>query len=119
MAGNLGEMSLASSVADDGDLPPYRLCKFCHRSSRTPNPLVSYVPGRFLKWRRPKGRECASCPWLIASVPEYVSMDKDALEKMCTEDEFRSTFSKKLFAWEENKNATNGERDTRHIYYYY
>jgi hypothetical protein len=99
-----------ASLGDVSDMPIYRVCKFCHRSSRTPNPLTSYVPGKFLKWRRCKGRECASCPWFIASEPEYASLDKAALEGRCMEEQFRTNYLKKLTEWEKHKNETGGER---------
>jgi hypothetical protein len=97
-----------ASVMDDAEFPVFRLCKFCHRSSRTPNPLSSYVKGKFLKWRREKGRECASCPWFVMSDPEYACLEKDSLEEKCKGEEFRSAYIQKLGKWEESKQATGG-----------
>ena len=48
-----------------------RACKWCRRRGNTPNPLI-YERGRFpyLRWRRSAGRECSSCPWVVADLTE-------------------------------------------------
>lgn len=103
--------SVASLADDDGDdLPVFRTCKFCQRSSRTPNPLSSYVPGKFIKWRRAKGRECASCPWFIQSDALYADQTCGDLETKLQEKSYHQTYMEKLQAWEVTKNGSKGQR---------
>ena len=86
-----------------------RTCKFCRRSSDSENPLhYKSVQQPLLGWRRPQGRECAICPWVIQNEEELASMKKETLEQKLQDDEQHAQYMQKVERWQTFKNQTEG-----------
>ena len=86
-----------------------RTCKFCRRSSDSENPLhYKSVQQPLLGWRRPQGRECAICPWVIQNDEELASMKKETLEQKLQDDEQNAQYMQKVERWQTFKNQTEG-----------
>ena len=100
------DASVASSKLPSG----LKVCKWCNRPDNTPNP---YIFKRDVKphipWRRPAGRECGVCPWVIDADADLAVKDKAILEKEihATSENFEQYLSK-VTAYEEAKNKTSG-----------
>ena len=86
-----------------------RTCKFCRRTSDSENPLhYKSVQQPLLGWRRPQGRECAICPWVVQSDEEFSSMTKEKLEQTLRDDAAHAKYMQKVEKWETFKNQTEG-----------
>ena len=90
-------------------------CKWCLRTDECENPLEYQRRTKpCLPWRRPFGRECGNCPWVIATDDKYWSMSKAQLEEeLRTDPEKRKEFIEKVHRWEGEKNRTGGSRTKR------
>lgn len=91
-------------------LPEERTCKWCRRSSQTPNPLLyDRVVYPYLRWRRQFGRECNNCPWVLDL--HHKTEDKsELLTKFESNPQELALFIKKLEDWEGDKVKTGGKR---------
>ncbi len=102
-------LSLMSDYSERCSTTAAKTCKFCRRSSDSENPLrYKSVQQPFLAWRRPQGRECGICPWVIESDEWLSSMTKEKLEETLQDDAQHSKFMEKVGKWETFKNLTEG-----------
>lgn len=85
-------------------------CKWCRRSRNTINPLKSH-PSKHIPWRRPVGRICGICPWVMALMPELKGKSTKELEAWFSIEENYTAFMHRVVEWEEGKNKNpNGHR---------
>jgi hypothetical protein len=89
-------------------------CKFCRRGSDSENPLrYKSVQQPLLAWRRPQGRECGICPWVIESDEELSSMTKEKLEQTLQDDAEHSKYMEKVKNGRTSRTRPRAARITR------
>lgn len=87
-------------------------CKWCHLPRSTVNRL-QHNQNPHLAWRRPRGLECAVCPFVIASAPRWATVAKDELlKKLGGQGEEYDNFMDARKAWEDKKNIDPKSRET-------
>ena len=91
-----------------------RTCKRCGRGNDTANPFKYQLPGRpLIAWRRPKGRECGSCPDVLNKLsPEARDKWERKLDSECPAQQ-QAWLAEQVAPWEEDKHRTGGGRHRR------
>ena len=87
-------------------------CRWCKRSRTEPNPVASRRQSHpTLEWKREQGRECKTCPNVIAKW--YWQTSKDQLEeRLGKSPEEQLKFANRVQTWEAEKNL--GKRSWNH-----
>lgn len=62
-----------------------------------------------LRWRRPQGRLCATCPFFVETVPDYNEVGFDRLEEDLSDQASQSKCSAALRLYEAGRNSSGGK----------
>lgn len=99
---SLGDALGAALAAVLRDMAAPVTCKFCLRAKASQT-----ASGVELRWRRPRGRECASCPNVLRVCPSFLNgCDNDPIqfaEKIAADPAFHATYLEAVNEWEQNR----------------